>query len=314
MKYEISGIVLDSNIEIPQLKSSLSIKIDVVFSLKQNEISDREQFKPFRNIPLSDGSVWLSIGKFRSSYLLHYPYTGDFIISKDKYSIICHPDNNISTNTIRYILLNHVIPLYLSSLGEFVLHCSAVCLRGKAIIFMGESTSGKSTLASLFCREGHDLITDDFLVVKSNGRNLYAIPSYPALRLHVESISKTVKNEVASFESDGFIYKKWIKADGKIISYCNMPVSIDRIYILDNTTNKSSKPEIIIENITSQSAFMDLLNNSFIIDNTDKYVLKNNFDYSTLILKSVKVKKLKYKKDFSMLPQIRDMILKDISV
>jgi hypothetical protein len=47
--------------------------------------------------------------------------------------------------------------------GHLVLHASAVAVDGRAVAFVAHSNSGKSTLATLVCRAGGQLISDDVL-------------------------------------------------------------------------------------------------------------------------------------------------------
>jgi hypothetical protein len=50
--------------------------------------------------------------------------------------------------------------------GHLVLHASAVAVDGRAVAFVAHSNSGKSTLATLLCRSGAQLVSDDVLRIR----------------------------------------------------------------------------------------------------------------------------------------------------
>lgn len=308
MKYLISDIVIESRVELPQLAASDRKDVEFVFSIDGTNRISYDSYKPFRDIHLPNRQLWLSIGKSVNDYLLRFPKICDFIISGNDSSIVCHSASS-SINTVRYIFLNHVIPLYLSSRKKFVLHCSTVNINNNAILFIGDSTSGKSTLAASCCKEGHKLLTDDFLLIRETNSNFLAIPSYPSIRLHSDTISKTLGITPTIFDSDIFEYKKWIRADEDGLPYSENPVPIKFIYILGNTNTGYLKEGIDISAIRPSESVVELLNNSFVIDLSDTELLKSNLDFCASLVEKIPVKRLTYSKDFSMLSAIREMII-----
>ena len=163
MKYEISGVTVKSNIDFPQLNSVNNREADISFHLENKELDENRVFDFIKNYKLSNGRVWLSIDKYKSSYIFRFPNIADFLLSGEKQMIFCNPNSKISKNTVRHLFINHIVPLYLASKGHFVTHSSAVSINGKGVVFLGKSRAGKSTLASIFCKNGYKLITDDFL-------------------------------------------------------------------------------------------------------------------------------------------------------
>ncbi len=62
------------------------------------------------------------------------------------------------------VLVGGTVLSYLLMLrAETVLHASAVDVGGRAVGFVGSSGMGKTTLATLMCRDGGLLVTDDVL-------------------------------------------------------------------------------------------------------------------------------------------------------
>jgi hypothetical protein len=66
--------------------------------------------------------------------------------------------------------------------GAVLLHAATVVIKGKAVLFAGESGSGKSTTAAILYRLGYAVLSDD--VTEIGGSNPYlAMPSVAAIRL-----------------------------------------------------------------------------------------------------------------------------------
>jgi len=311
VKYEISGITVKSNIDFPQLNSVNNREADISFHLENKELDENRVFDFIKNYKLSNGRVWLSIEKYKSSYIFRFPNIADFLLSGEKQMIFCNPNSKISKNTVRHLFINQIVPLYLASKGHFVIHSSAVSINGKGVVFLGKSRAGKSTLASIFCKNGYKLITDDFLLTKyKNG--LHAVPSYPAIRLSNQTIDFLFNKIPKVFTNHDFTDKKWLKADGKIIKYSNKVVPIQRIYILASNSKKLDKSPVTIKKCSPKDSLTDLLHNCFFIDSSDSKLIESNFNYCALTLKSDIIRKLTYKKEFSVLSEVKDKILKDI--
>jgi hypothetical protein len=65
---------------------------------------------------------------------------------------------------LAFWFIHMFFPLYLTMEKIFkMMHCSAVEIEGKTVIFTAPYKTGKSTLADYFLKQGHTLITDDIL-------------------------------------------------------------------------------------------------------------------------------------------------------
>lgn len=62
---------------------------------------------------------------------------------------------------LRVLLAGRMMAFLLRQRGWLPLHTSGVMLRGKAVLFLGASGAGKSTVAAAFHARGHQVITDD---------------------------------------------------------------------------------------------------------------------------------------------------------
>ncbi|QBX54620.1 hypothetical protein EXE58_03475 [Nocardioides seonyuensis] len=100
-----------------------------------------------------------------ASHLLRFESTCDVTIDSRAEHVTVHMVEGVP-ETMGGVLVGGTVLSYLLLLrDEVVLHASAVDIGGRAIAFVGSSGMGKSTMATLMCRDGGLLITDDVLRV-----------------------------------------------------------------------------------------------------------------------------------------------------
>jgi hypothetical protein len=61
----------------------------------------------------------------------------------------------------------------------YFLHAGSVAFDNKAVLFMGESYSGKSTMIYHLLKQGHSLISDDKLAIYDKDDKFFAVSSHP---------------------------------------------------------------------------------------------------------------------------------------
>ncbi len=106
----------------------------------------------------------------------------------DGNKISIHRENNkVSDNDLRTFLLGSIFGGILIQRDMLVLHANALSKNGKAILFMGHSGDGKSTLAYSLIRKGWKLLSDDLVAVNSK---LEVLPGIPRIKLWQDSINQ----------------------------------------------------------------------------------------------------------------------------
>ncbi len=94
-----------------------------------------------------DGTVWTQFYRTAVGYLLRFPNLADFTISTDGREVVAYQAEGVSDQTIDHLRLNQVQPLALSRQFKLVLHAAAIEIENFAVVFLGKSGQGKSTLA-----------------------------------------------------------------------------------------------------------------------------------------------------------------------
>jgi hypothetical protein len=100
-------------------------------------------------------------------------------------------------------------PLFLSVERYYaLLHCSAVMIDGKAVVFLAPFQSGKSTLTHYMCHNGAKLLTDDILPTFESDNRVMCASSYPYSRPYrkLQPLRDQVNDFETSFQPISAIY------------------------------------------------------------------------------------------------------------
>jgi hypothetical protein len=99
------------------------------------------------------------------------------------------PVRGASPRTVRLTLLGQGMAVLLHQRGFLVLHASAVEIDGRVVAFLGDSGSGKSTMAAALHARGHRLVADDVAAVRigPDGPEVYA--GFPQLKLWPDALT-----------------------------------------------------------------------------------------------------------------------------
>ncbi|HVX58012.1 MAG TPA: hypothetical protein VHA37_09915 [Candidatus Saccharimonadales bacterium] len=126
----------------------------------------------------------------RDKLLLVVDGVARFLIEQgNKISIARCP--SAEDDDVRAFLLGSVFGALLHQRQDLVLHGSAIEWNGEAVVFVGLSGVGKSTLASAFRKKGHAILTDDLSVIRPgpSGRMLVS-PGFPQIKLWLDSLKR----------------------------------------------------------------------------------------------------------------------------
>jgi hypothetical protein len=93
-----------------------------------------------------------------------------FLIRRDgrEIALLAAPREYTGDDLAAYAL-GPVAAVALHLQGAVLLHAAAVAMRGKAVVFAGDSGSGKSTTAARLSREGYEVLAEDVAEVEGNG-------------------------------------------------------------------------------------------------------------------------------------------------
>lgn len=243
----------------------------------------------------------LSIARLDHQHLLRFYDNTEFCVDPEAGTVAC---NQPASGAVRHHLLDQVLPRLLNARGLLMVHGSAVLTPRGAIVFVGESGRGKSTLAAAFHRSGHTLLTDDcmHLSLEPTG-GVSCTPTYPSLRLWPDSADAL--------------------ADGASSVAMSDEGSKRRIHISEPERSASTAPVVALcllgaeeagsvelTRIAPMNIAAGLISQCFRLDLGDAPANAAILDQSLAVIDRIPAVELRYPRNHSQLPLVQDDVLR----
>jgi len=150
-----------------------------------------ESTVPLHGVPRTESpaDLTLTFGPVEpaGACVLSFPDVGRFDLSTPD-RIILEPDPDACDTVLALFLVGPVLALVMQRRGTLVLHASAVGCDHGAVLFVGASGWGKSTLAAALDNAGFPLLADDVAAVSFAGTRPNVAPASRVLRLWPDSL------------------------------------------------------------------------------------------------------------------------------
>ncbi|MCA9051461.1 MAG: hypothetical protein KDA89_22135 [Planctomycetaceae bacterium] len=115
--------------------------------------------------------------------LFRVPNVGQFLVQHGR-EVVIERQPGISDSEIRVFVMNTVFAALLRQRGLLALSASAVRVNDSAVLLLGGSATGKSTLAAQFRQQGIPVLADDICpIVIRPGLGPVLLPGFPVIRL-----------------------------------------------------------------------------------------------------------------------------------
>lgn len=279
--YSIANTTLKTNIEFPELIKEKSLKESIKLLPGRVEINN-EPFHQILNI--SNGKAWINFYK-EPDFVIDFISLVRFQISNK--TIIYDNYAHVNNETLRHLILDQVIPYFLS-INDIVLHGSGIKEKNNGFVFIAESGTGKSTIASVLSKVT-ELISDDFILLDNQNNKINATPSYPSVRLWKEDV-----------DTNKVIFKEKHPAQ----KFCSSKTGIHSMFLLDRDLSLD-KNQTLISKAKEEQIIEKILSNLFIIDPSNKEKLSDIFVLLESIIKNTNI----YSLSFSDIKEINPNVL-----
>lgn len=302
--YGVYGIALHSEIQLnlPNLKIPGFAEIELRSQTSLDEI--------IAGVELQGRSGWHRWAHLKDgSTYVRWNNLGEFWVASDGRQIRCDRASRASVESFQVYLLGQALSCALVKQGFEPLHGTAIVDQGEAIVFLGDSKFGKSTLAASFVNAGYPLLTDDLLLLRETRRGLEAYPGPPRLKLFPKTARRFLGSAAAGARLNSVTRKLIIPLTAK--QTCAEAVHLRAIYVLAGPEQMRSRPGVQIEPIVAREAFFALAGNTFNALIDDSARLQRQVIETARFLRSVPVKKLAYPRLLARLPEVREAILTD---
>lgn len=252
------------------------------------------------------GAIWFEYFQTLGGRLLRFPKLVDFEFDPSDLSrpVRAVPAPDVDRDTIEHLFHNNVVPMLMADGGALILHGAAVDIGGLAVIFMGTTGRGKSTLAASFASTGFPFLSDDSVRLDSTDTGYLAQPSYPSIRLWRDSDDAVLSGRVREVSGVKFSGKARYAAGGEIPhSACPLPLSA--IYVLASEAPATT----VIQPLGANEAMMEFVQHSFILDLQSETTVGGHFERMAALANKVSVFSLNYPRDYALLPDVRSAII-----
>jgi hypothetical protein len=171
--------------------------------------------------------------------------------------------------TVRHLLLDHVLPRLMVKEGDVVLHASVVVKDGCAIAFIGPSGAGKSTLATSLAQHGFSILSDDALPLLVEEQRLWTRSMYPGVRLYPANARALVGSDVGESVAH---YTDKVRLDARALgddAFARGRVPLVRLYVLERGDDEVGPLDVRVTPMASKDALRALLACAFRLDVKD---------------------------------------------
>jgi hypothetical protein len=307
--YNVYGIRLRSEWKLPYPKGAAPWLADVSL-LKGGDAEFADALKA-ANIPVAP-SPWSTAPLPDGSTYLRWLNIFEFLIQSDGRSVVCRPLSHRALDAF-HTHLGPSLSFALINIGIEPLHSTTVVIDGQAVALMGDSGYGKSTLGAEFLRAGHQLLTDDLLVLKDTRKGFLAYPGAPRVKLYPEMARRVLGPNVKGLRLKGLTPKLIVPLDATRGRRTITPLKA--IYVLTpppHVSGRKAPAGVRFKDLTARQACLELVRNTFNMAVEESGRLERQFAQATRLALNVPIKTLSYPRRFSMLSEAREAILADL--
>lgn len=227
------------------------------------------------------------------------------ILTRAGNEIVVMPDPAVEERVLRLFLLGPALGLILHQRKLLTLHASAVAVAGSAVIFLGQSGEGKSTMAAALHARGHALVTDDVVALDLGSEHIPAVlPGFPQMKLWPDTAAAlgNAPQDLPRLHPD---LEKRAQPAGHDFPKCALPVN--RIYVL------AEGPQFCTTLLSAPQAFAHLMQHSYAVGLLGTPgATPDHFRQCVEFAKHVPVYRMERQRTLELLPSIAQLVEEEI--
>jgi hypothetical protein len=232
---------------------------------------------------------------------LFYEQVGTFLV-RNQNEILVEPHPDIPARLLRAFILGPALSVMLHQRGLLVLHASAVAVNGKAVLFLGWSGWGKSTIAAAMHAKGHAILADDVVAIRPSPTSADVFPAFPQLKLFPH-IAASLGDDPDSLPRLHPRMDKRVRPAPEGFSL--QPLPLGRVYVL------APHQDIGIEPVRPSAAMVELVRHSFLFQLLRFGGASLHFVQCTSLVNSVPFRRLRRSDSLADIRRLADMVEED---
>lgn len=199
-------------------------------------------------------------------------------------------------------LVNSILPLAAGVQGRHVFHAASVLIGGRAVLLVGPSGRGKSTLSVALSRLAGDLLSDDCVILDRAENGFAVIPSYPSLRLWGESLAGLGLDGSLARKMVGYANKyEYRQLAGGVFGAEGWP-ELAAIVLIEPPAFADRGINIVRAN--RFETFRKLTETMFRLDTEDLSLMEEEFEFLGAVLSQTPILSIEYSREFGLLPEV----------
>jgi hypothetical protein len=305
--YQIYGIKLRSEIPLAYQEQPSGGVADVTFfAAPRNWIA-----KVRADLPnLSNPHDWYErrCAADGSDFLL-FPGLFEFMVSPDGRSVAFEQLERSTAESFQTYLLGHTLSYALVKQGFEPLHASTVVIDGAAIAFLGSSGQGKSTLAAAFLHAGHQILTDDLLLIREVDGIYCGFSGPPRLKLFPEVARWFLPMQASSTPMNPETEKLIVALEPPQMHLS--PAPIKGFFVLDEWEQDSVGMRLSA--LSGTESVLQLLRSSFNTRLVTPERLRRQFVAAREWAARIAVRRIVYPRKLADIDQVREIIIRSTS-
>lgn len=248
------------------------------------------------------------------SHYVRWDGVGEFMVSPTGSDIALHTCDTAPWETVQSYLLTQALSFAVLNAGHEPLHATAVMVEGRTVAFLGDSGWGKSTIAAACLRAGHQLLTDDLLLLMPGhqaGEPFIAQPGPPRLKLFPDVSQRVLPNHRSSCAMNPLTDKLIFHLLPE--QHCPTASPLHALYLLRPMERRAEMSRVMIRPVGVRRALLELLAHSYnsMVSTPDR--LQRHFLFVGQIVQRVPVRSLSFRRDFDNLPSVVAAIRRDMA-
>ena len=316
--YTLYGVNVRSSFPFSVCPRSQASEHQLSVDLFANRLADQERLR-FNRIfftspdlnGLGKAISRVMIAPGTNQFLIEITDTTDFII--DDQTILVYPHHtSVENRLIEMLLLSTVLPYWLETQGYLSLHSAAVSWNDQAILIMGDSHSGKSSLCAALVNQGLLLVSDDVCVIGINDQQFILYPAYPMMRLWPDT-ANSISNNIDRFANVcSTTSKKIVPVGDGWGAYNSKPCLLKNIYF-PVRRQEGGNNKVTFSDIRPADALFRLLEHSPVgklMSKTDKQTQR--ISQFSAIIEYTNIRLIEYPSSYDQLPDVARALINDV--
>ena len=217
--------------------------------------------------------------------------------------IIVDPDAGVDQGALRLSILGPVLGVLFQQRGMLTIHASGVAVQDGAVLFMGNSGGGKSTLAAAMYARGHGIIADDVVPINNGGQIYRVFPGFPQLKLWPQALTYMGEVPDAWPRVSPQEEKRSYRVDR---GFPRLPLPLRCIYLIADGAMAE------VETLPPPKALIELVRHSYLFQLLHPLYAETNLLRCADLAKRIPIRRLTIPKALPELPNVVRMVEKDI--